>query len=147
MLAQAVAGLGAREKQSFLRCEVRCPLEARRACEAQVGAERVAHRVDEALGAARREAVLPPEAEHLHRPPARSMRGSIRPTRRSPKSIGSTYQPQRRLAGGTKSSQTYSNSNRDPRRPRSHTNGSNGGRNATEGGGSGGRSSSSTSVR
>ena len=34
--------------------------------EAQVGAERVAHRVDEALGAARREAVLPPEAEHLH---------------------------------------------------------------------------------
>ncbi len=42
------------------------PLEAGRACEAQVGAERVAHRVDEALGAARREAVLPPEVEHLH---------------------------------------------------------------------------------
>ena len=34
--------------------------------EAQVGAKRIAHRVDEALGAARREAVLPPEVEHLH---------------------------------------------------------------------------------
>ena len=43
-----------------------CPLEAARACEAQVGAERVAHRVGEPFGAARREAVLPPDVEHLH---------------------------------------------------------------------------------
>src|SRR5688572_17895645 len=73
------------------------------------------------------------------------MRGSIRPTSRSRKSIGSTYQPQRRFAGGWKSSHTYSNSNSDPRRPRSQISGSNGGRNATEGGGSGGAASSSTS--
>ena len=45
---------------------MRRPLEAVRARETQVGAERIAHRVDEALGAARREAVLPPEVEHLH---------------------------------------------------------------------------------
>src|SRR5207247_4096277 len=73
---------------------------------------------------------------------SRSIRGSIRPTKRSRKTIGSTYQPQRRLAGGTKSSQTYSNSNRLARRPRSQTIGSNGGTNATEGGGFGGAASS-----
>ena len=67
------------------------------------------------------------------------MRGSIRPTRRSPKSIGSTYQPHRRLAGGMKSSHTYSKPKSDPRMSRSQTIGSNGGRNATEGAGSGGR--------
>ena len=43
---------------------MRCPLEAHRASEG-VRAQRVAHRVDKALAAARREAVLPPEAEHL----------------------------------------------------------------------------------
>ena len=42
------------------------PLEPVGACEAQVRAECVAHRVDEAVGAARREAVLPPDAEDLH---------------------------------------------------------------------------------
>src|SRR6184192_1509398 len=43
-----------------------CPLESARAREAQVRAKRVAHRVDEPVGTARREAVLPPDAEHLH---------------------------------------------------------------------------------
>ena len=42
------AALGAGKKQSSLHGEV------------QVGAERVAHRFDKALAAARREAVLPP---------------------------------------------------------------------------------------
>ena len=45
---------------------MRCPLEAARAREVQVGTEGVAHRVDEALRPARREAVLPPEVEHFH---------------------------------------------------------------------------------
>ena len=53
-------------KSRFSVAEVRRPLEAARAGEAQVGAERVAHRVDEPLGASRREAVLPPDVEHLH---------------------------------------------------------------------------------
>ena len=44
---------------------MRGPREAIRAREAQVRAERVPHRVDEAVGPARREAVLPPGAEDL----------------------------------------------------------------------------------
>ena len=54
------AALGAGKKQSSLHGEVRSPLETDRASEVQVGAERVAHRFDKALAAARREAVLPP---------------------------------------------------------------------------------------
>ena len=42
------------------------PLEAAGAREAQVRAERVAHGVDEPVGATRREAVFPPDVEHLH---------------------------------------------------------------------------------
>src|SRR4051795_12819966 len=76
-----------------------------------------------------------------------SIRGSIRPTRRSRKRIGSTYQPHRRLAGGTNSSQTYSKPNRVPSTLRSHTSGSYGEMNATEGGGSSGALSSSMSSR
>ena len=45
---------------------MRRPLESVGACEAEVGAERVAHRVDEPVGAARREPVLPPEVDDLH---------------------------------------------------------------------------------
>src|SRR5437773_1261210 len=56
----------ASEEEPFLRSEVGRPLEAARACEAQVRAECVAHRVHEPLGAARREAVLPPDIEHVH---------------------------------------------------------------------------------
>src|SRR3954463_2129637 len=78
-------------------------------------------------------------------PASRSIRGSIRPTKRSRKTIGSTYQPQRRLSGGWKSSHTYSNPKSACRNLRSQTSGSKGGRNATEGGGSGGDSSSATS--
>src|SRR5262249_39917759 len=44
---------------------LRLPFEAARAREAQVGAERLAHGVDEPLGPARVEAVLPPEVQHL----------------------------------------------------------------------------------
>src|SRR5205085_5720223 len=69
---------------------------------------------------------------------ARSIFGSMRPTKRSRKTIGSTYQPHRRLAGGKKSSQTYSKPKRLARSLRSQTIGSNGGTKATEGGGSGG---------
>src|SRR6266536_478113 len=54
------------EEEPLLRCEVGCPLEPDGVPEAQVRAERVAHRVDEPVGAARREAVLPPDVEHLH---------------------------------------------------------------------------------
>ena len=56
----------ASEEEPLLRCEVGCPLETVGAGEAQVFAERVAHRVDESVGAARREAVLPPDVEHPH---------------------------------------------------------------------------------
>src|SRR6187551_991691 len=52
-------------EQPFLLVEVWRPLEARRTRKAQVGAERVAHRVDESVGATRCEAVLPPDVEHL----------------------------------------------------------------------------------
>src|SRR5262249_42620415 len=41
-------------------------LQAAHGCEAEIGVERVAHRVDETLGTARREAVLPPDAENLY---------------------------------------------------------------------------------
>src|SRR6266542_6632574 len=53
------------EEEPLLRCEVGCPGEAVGAGEAKVGAERVAHRVDEPVGAAWREAVFPPEVGHL----------------------------------------------------------------------------------
>src|SRR5205814_4825210 len=76
---------------------------------------------------------------------SRSIRGSILPTKRSPKEIGSTYQPQRRFAGGKKPSHTYSKSNRLARRAVSHNSESNGATNATEGVGSGGASSSASS--
>src|SRR6266511_538283 len=56
----------ASKEEPFLRSEVSCPLEAACGCEAQVGAEGVADRADEPVGAARREAVLPPDVEHLH---------------------------------------------------------------------------------
>src|SRR6266851_9877611 len=55
----------ASEEEPLLRCEVGCPLEAASGREAQVRAERIAHRVDEPVGVARREAVLPPNVEHL----------------------------------------------------------------------------------
>src|SRR5665213_3899948 len=54
------------EEEPLLAAEVRCPLETTCAREAQVGAEGFAHRVHETIGPARREAVLPPDVEHLH---------------------------------------------------------------------------------
>src|SRR5581483_9882607 len=80
-------------------------------------------------------------------PSAASIRGSKRPTRRSRKTIGRTYQPHRRFAGGTYSSHTYSKSNSSPSSFRSQTSGSYGEMNATDGGGSGGAWRSSTSAR
>lgn len=57
-----VTGPARRLEEPLLRREVACPFEAVGAGEAEVGAERVAHRVDEPLGATGREAVLPPDA-------------------------------------------------------------------------------------
>src|SRR6185312_12780153 len=54
------------EEEPLLRCEVWCPVEAVGAGEALVGAERVAHRIDEPVGASRREVVLPPDIEHFN---------------------------------------------------------------------------------
>src|SRR6266540_3512592 len=90
----------ASEEEPFLRSEVGRPLEAARACEAQVRAERGAQPFSHQASS-----TCTPAS-------ARSIRGSIRPTKRSRNTIGSTYQPQRRLAGGRKSSHTYSKSNR-----------------------------------
>src|SRR5262249_46010416 len=52
-------------EEPFLHVEVWRPLQAARASEAEIGAERVAHGVDESVGAGRCEAVLPPDVEHL----------------------------------------------------------------------------------
>src|SRR6187431_2753706 len=57
--------LGTGGEQPLLRRQMRGPFEARRAREAEVGAERIAHRVDEALRPSRCEAVLPPQVENL----------------------------------------------------------------------------------
>src|SRR5579884_1996666 len=51
-------------KEPLLRRQVRRPLETLDAGETQVRAERLSHRVHEPCGAPRREAVLPPDAEH-----------------------------------------------------------------------------------
>ncbi len=107
-----VTGLGAREKQSLLRREPWCPLDARRAREAQVGAERVAHRVDEALrrGAARNR---PPTRGRA--PPPGHQRG--RCAARSGRRGG------RRRASAARTSRTaaWRAGGRDPRRTRSRT--------------------------
>src|SRR6185295_13122782 len=57
---------GAEEPSLFV--EVCRPLEAGRARKAQVGVKRVAHGVNESVGATRCEAVLPPHIEHLDAP-------------------------------------------------------------------------------
>src|SRR4051812_39385747 len=54
------------EEEALLRCKVRRPLDPRCPREPQVGAQRVAHRLDESGSAARRKAVLPPGVQHLH---------------------------------------------------------------------------------
>src|SRR5437870_3249379 len=54
------------QEQPLLRAEVRRPREPFGAREAEVRAQRVAHRVDEPVSAAWREPVLPPDIEHLH---------------------------------------------------------------------------------
>src|SRR3954451_24200619 len=54
------------QEEALLRREVRCPFQTARACKTEVGAQGVAHRVDEGFGATRREAVLPPDVEYLH---------------------------------------------------------------------------------
>ena len=70
------------------------------------GADRAEHlgQTKPSTGAAR---ILPPEVEHLHAGRRRG-RSAARSGRRGGRgrAIGSTYQPQRRLAGGTKSSHT-----------------------------------------
>src|SRR5690349_9781664 len=63
---RALRSLRASGEKAPLATEVGGPLQAARPCETQVGAERVAHGVDEPLGAARREVVLPPDVEYLH---------------------------------------------------------------------------------
>src|SRR4051812_37406336 len=75
------------------------------------------------------------------------MRGSMRPTKRSRNRIGSTYQPNFRFSGGKNRSHTYEKPNREASSGRSQTSGSNGDKNATDGGSSGGAPSSSTSSR
>src|SRR5487761_563485 len=52
-------------KDPLFGAELGRPLDAVRLREAHVGAERLAHRVDEPLCTARLEAVLPPDGEHL----------------------------------------------------------------------------------
>src|SRR5919201_3460824 len=69
---RADAGLWTNEEEPLLLSEVRRPLEAVRVREAQIGTKGSAHRVDEAVGSPRVEAVLPPQAEHLH-PAGRSV--------------------------------------------------------------------------
>src|SRR5256885_8247165 len=54
------------QEQPLLSAEVRRPREPFGAREAEVRAQRVAHRVDEPVNATRREPVLPPDIEHLH---------------------------------------------------------------------------------
>src|SRR5829696_447699 len=56
---------GAAPEEPLLAVEVRRPLEPVRLREAEVSAQRRPHRVHEALDAARREAVLPPQSDHL----------------------------------------------------------------------------------
>src|SRR5919108_1194237 len=60
--------LGASEEEPLLLTDVRRPVDAARACKAEVRAKRRAHPVDEAVGAMRRETVFPPEAEDLDSP-------------------------------------------------------------------------------
>src|SRR5919201_1820433 len=55
-----------REEEPFLSSEMGRPLEATRACETQVSAERLAHPVHEPVSAAWREAILPPGVEHVY---------------------------------------------------------------------------------
>src|SRR5262245_462630 len=52
-------------EEPFLLVELWRPVEAARAREAEIGAERVAHGVDEPVDAPRCKTVLPPGAEHL----------------------------------------------------------------------------------
>ena len=56
-------------EEAPLPYEVRRPLETLGSSEPEVGGQRIAHRVNEPVGALRLEAVLPPEPDHLH-PPA-----------------------------------------------------------------------------
>ena len=85
---------------------MRWPVEAVHRREAQVGVERVPHCLDEAVGAPCGEALLPPETEHLDAP-AVPVDARLEPADEPvPKTIGSTYQPKRRFAGGWKRSQT-----------------------------------------
>ena len=120
----------------------------RRAREAEVGAKRLAHRVDEALGAARRRSRPPTRgrgparASPRGRSAARSGRRSGRGTGSAARTSPSAASPVGRRAPTRSRSRTGTRAGR-----RSQTNGSNGERNATEGGGSGGASSSSTSSR
>src|SRR5215211_6073195 len=59
---------GAAPEEPLLAVEVRRPLEPVRLREAEVSAQRLLHRVHEALDPARRKAVLPPEADDLDAP-------------------------------------------------------------------------------
>src|SRR5437870_8432909 len=54
------------QEQPLLSAEMRRPREPVGAREAEVRAQRVAHRVDEPVNAAWREPILPPDIEHLH---------------------------------------------------------------------------------
>jgi hypothetical protein len=76
----------ASEEEPFLRVEVGCSLEVARGCEAQGGAEGVAHRVERTPRrvAARSRSPTRPRAP-VRGGRARSIRGSIRPTNRSRK--------------------------------------------------------------
>src|SRR5262249_22101242 len=53
-------------EEPLLCTEIRRPLEALGVRKAEIGTKGVAHRLDEPSGVARRKAVLPPGAEHLH---------------------------------------------------------------------------------
>ena len=141
------APASAREDPLVLR-QVRRPLEAARAREPEVGAQRVAHRVDEALGTARVEAVLPPERRSPPRVRRRG-RSAARCGRRAGRRRGSAARtsPNGAWPAGRRAPTRSRSRTGEPRRPRSQTSGSNGGRNATDAGGSGGASSSSTSSR
>src|SRR5947207_13924768 len=54
------------QEQPLLSAEVRRPREPVGAREAEIRAQRVAHRVDEPVSAAWREPILPPDIENLH---------------------------------------------------------------------------------
>jgi hypothetical protein len=55
-----------------------------------MGVESCRKSLDDAAGRQRVEAVLPPQPDDLQGPAFRSIRGSIRPTNRSPNWIGRT---------------------------------------------------------